>query len=55
VALRPDALHDLGLASALLSLCERLSQGTGISVDWQVEHELPEWRTTLVSASCATR
>jgi two-component system sensor histidine kinase UhpB len=41
VALRPDALHDLGLASALLSLCERLSQGTGISVDWQVEHELP--------------
>ncbi len=40
--LRPEALDDLGLVSALAVLCERFAQRTGITVSQQVDDELPE-------------
>jgi two-component system, NarL family, sensor histidine kinase UhpB len=40
--LRPEALDDLGLVSALAVLCERFSQRTGITVGQQLDEHLPE-------------
>jgi two-component system sensor histidine kinase UhpB len=40
--LRPEALDDLGLVSALAVLCERFSQRTGIQVSQQLDEHLPE-------------
>jgi two-component system sensor histidine kinase UhpB len=42
VELRPEALDELGLVSALAVLCERLSERTGMIVEQTVEVELPE-------------
>jgi two-component system sensor histidine kinase UhpB len=42
--LRPEALDDLGLVSALAVLCERFSQRTGIAVSQRVDERLPELR-----------
>jgi two-component system sensor histidine kinase UhpB len=40
--LRPEALDDLGLVSALAVLCERFAQRTGITVSQQLDEHLPE-------------
>jgi two-component system sensor histidine kinase UhpB len=40
--LRPEALDDLGLVSALAVLCERFAQRTGITVSQHVDERLPE-------------
>jgi two-component system, NarL family, sensor histidine kinase UhpB len=40
--LRPEALDDLGLVSALAVLCERFSQRTAIAVTQDFEEHLPE-------------
>lgn len=40
--LRPEALDDLGLISALAVLCERFGQQTGITVDHHFGHPLPK-------------
>jgi two-component system sensor histidine kinase UhpB len=40
--LRPEALDDLGLVSALAVLCERFSQRTGIAVGQDLDEHLPE-------------
>ena len=40
--LRPEALDDLGLVSALAVLCERFAQRTGIDVTQRFDEELPE-------------
>jgi two-component system, NarL family, sensor histidine kinase UhpB len=40
--LRPEALDDLGLTSALAVLCERLAERTGIAVGQQFDHQLPK-------------
>jgi two-component system, NarL family, sensor histidine kinase UhpB len=40
--LRPEALDDLGLVSALAVLCERFAQRTGITVSQQLDEQLPE-------------
>ena len=40
--LRPEALDDLGLVSALAVLCERFAQRTGIDVNQRLDDELPE-------------
>jgi two-component system, NarL family, sensor histidine kinase UhpB len=40
--LRPEALDDLGLVSALAVLCERFAQRTGIAVSQHVDEQLPE-------------
>jgi two-component system sensor histidine kinase UhpB len=40
--LRPEALDDLGLVSALAVLCERFAQRTGIDVTQRLDEELPE-------------
>jgi two-component system sensor histidine kinase UhpB len=40
--LRPEALDDLGLVSALAVLCERFSQRTGIAVSQHLDEHLPE-------------
>jgi two-component system sensor histidine kinase UhpB len=40
--LRPEALDDLGLVSALAVLCERFAQRTGIGVTQHLDEELPE-------------
>jgi two-component system sensor histidine kinase UhpB len=40
--LRPEALDDLGLVSALAVLCERFSQRTGITVSQHLDEHLPE-------------
>ncbi|MGZ4297969.1 MAG: HAMP domain-containing sensor histidine kinase, partial [Solirubrobacteraceae bacterium] len=40
--LRPEALDDLGLVSALAVLCERFSQRTGIQVSQHLDEHLPE-------------
>jgi two-component system sensor histidine kinase UhpB len=42
IELRPEALDDLGLASALAVLCERFSQRSGLDVTQRVADELPE-------------
>jgi two-component system sensor histidine kinase UhpB len=39
--LRPEALEDLGLASALDALCGRLRQRTGLRVDQHIATDLP--------------
>lgn len=39
--LRPEALDDLGLSSALVALTERFSQGMGLNVKRDLDHELP--------------
>ena len=39
--LRPEALDDLGLASALISLCDRIEQATGMTIDRRVDRRLP--------------
>jgi two-component system sensor histidine kinase UhpB len=39
--LRPEALDDLGLSSALVALTERLSQNTGLNVKRELDRELP--------------
>jgi two-component system sensor histidine kinase UhpB len=40
--LRPEALDDLGLVSALAVLCERFAQRTGIGVSQHLDERLPE-------------
>jgi two-component system sensor histidine kinase UhpB len=40
--LRPEALDDLGLVSALAVLCERFAQRTGIGVSQHLDEQLPE-------------
>jgi two-component system sensor histidine kinase UhpB len=40
--LRPEALDDLGLVSALAVLCERFAQRTGIAVSQRLDEHLPE-------------
>ena len=40
--LRPEALDDLGLVSALAVLCERFGQRTGIAVGQHLDEQLPE-------------
>jgi two-component system sensor histidine kinase UhpB len=40
--LRPEALDDLGLVSALAVLCERFGSGSGITVEQHFDPELPE-------------
>jgi two-component system sensor histidine kinase UhpB len=39
--LRPEALDDLGLASAIVALTERFSQGVGLNVRRVIDRELP--------------
>jgi two-component system, NarL family, sensor histidine kinase UhpB len=39
--LRPEALDDLGLGSALVALSERFSQGTGLPVTRYLDRDLP--------------
>jgi two-component system sensor histidine kinase UhpB len=39
--LRPEALDDLGLVNALISLCSRVARDSGIRIERQLEH-LPE-------------
>lgn len=39
--LRPEALDDLGLVSALINLSERLEQATGVVIDRRLERSLP--------------
>lgn len=39
--LRPEALDDLGLGSALVALTERFAQGTGLNVSRDLDRELP--------------
>ena len=39
--LRPEALDDLGLSSALVALTERFSQNTGLEVRRELDRELP--------------
>jgi two-component system sensor histidine kinase UhpB len=39
--LRPEALDDLGLRSALVSLLGRLSEGTGLVIDRRLDADLP--------------
>ncbi len=40
--LRPEALDDLGLVSALAVLCERFAQGSGLTVTQTIDEHLPE-------------
>jgi two-component system sensor histidine kinase UhpB len=40
--LRPEALDDLGLVSAVINLSERLEQATGVVIDRRLDRELPE-------------
>ncbi|MDQ3936856.1 MAG: sensor histidine kinase [Actinomycetota bacterium] len=40
--LRPEALDDLGLRSALTNLCERMSAQTGIELVRHIDRDLPE-------------
>jgi two-component system sensor histidine kinase UhpB len=42
VELRPEALDDLGLESALAVLCERFADRAGLEVTQRVENNLPE-------------
>jgi two-component system sensor histidine kinase UhpB len=42
IELRPEALEDLGLESALAVLCDRLAERSGLEVDCQIESRLPE-------------
>jgi two-component system, NarL family, sensor histidine kinase UhpB len=38
---RPEALDDLGLGSALVALCDRLNQTSGLRIERDIERELP--------------
>ncbi len=40
--LRPEALDDLGLVSALAVLCERFGQRSGLTVEQHIDGDLPE-------------
>ncbi len=40
--IRPEALDDLGLSSALVQLCERMSAPGTLQVTWTLERALPE-------------
>jgi two-component system sensor histidine kinase UhpB len=40
--LRPEALDDLGLASALVALSERFAQGAGLDVTRHLDRDLPQ-------------
>jgi two-component system sensor histidine kinase UhpB len=40
-SLRPDVLDNIGLASALANLLERLRAQTGLNVQWQLSRDLP--------------
>jgi two-component system sensor histidine kinase UhpB len=42
IELRPEALDDLGLESALAVLCERFSEGAGLEVNQRIAPDLPE-------------
>jgi two-component system sensor histidine kinase UhpB len=42
IELRPEALEDLGLESALAVLCDRLAQRSGLAVACQIDSALPE-------------
>jgi two-component system, NarL family, sensor histidine kinase UhpB len=42
IELRPEALDDLGLDSALAVLCERFAQRSGLEVSYQPAEPLPE-------------
>ena len=39
--LRPEALDELGLQSALLALCTAVSERTGLPIDRDLERDLP--------------
>jgi two-component system sensor histidine kinase UhpB len=39
--LRPEALDDLGLASALTALCTRLAEGGGLRIERRIARNLP--------------
>jgi two-component system, NarL family, sensor histidine kinase UhpB len=41
VELRPEALDDLGLASALVALCDRLAQTSTLQITRKIERDLP--------------
>jgi two-component system, NarL family, sensor histidine kinase UhpB len=41
IELRPEALEDLGLESALAVLCDRFAQQSGLDVACQIDHPLP--------------
>ena len=41
VELRPEALDDLGLISALAVLCERFAQRSGLDVSQRIDEQLP--------------
>jgi two-component system sensor histidine kinase UhpB len=42
IELRPEALDDLGLESALAVLCDRFAERSGLEVSCQLEEQLPE-------------
>lgn len=42
IELRPEALDDLGLASALAVLCERFAERSGLTVSQRIDGRLPE-------------
>lgn len=42
IELRPEALEDLGLDSALAVLCDRLAQRSGLAVACKIDSKLPE-------------
>lgn len=42
IELRPEALDDLGLVSALAVLCERFAERSGLAVEQQISEALPE-------------
>lgn len=42
IELRPEALEDLGLDSALAVLCDRLAQRSGLAVECKIDARLPE-------------
>jgi two-component system sensor histidine kinase UhpB len=39
--LRPEALDDLGLVSALINLCERMEEATGVQIERRLDRGLP--------------
>jgi two-component system sensor histidine kinase UhpB len=41
VELRPEALDELGLPGALITLCDRFDQGVNVRVDREVQRDLP--------------
>jgi two-component system sensor histidine kinase UhpB len=42
IELRPEALEDLGLESALAVLCDRLAERSGLAVSCEIDPRLPE-------------